>query len=94
MPFAVRALLLAGSLLMLAGPAGAGVPRACVHPQADRLRCAMETRREHLDLLPTQRLRELRQQFERLAAEAPLQDLERNLLLEDIREILLHRPVR
>ena len=73
---------------LLAEASWADVPRACVHPVADPIRCAEQTRAEHHDLLPTARLRALEAQRRRLERRIPLQDAERNALLLEIREVL------
>lgn len=80
--------LLAGAALL--GPAAgrADVPRACVHPRYDPIACARETRQVHRDVLPLARLRALDAQRPELAGEVPLQDAERNALLEAIRDAL------
>lgn len=67
--------------------ASAGVPRSCVHPNNDPIECPRETRLEHLDVLPSARLRVLQSQrpvLERTVV--PVQDQERNTLLEQIRD--------
>ncbi len=89
MRFASTLLIL--GLLLAALPAGADVPDSCVHPQVDPLLCAVETRLVHYDVLPSARVRALERLYERLAREAPLQDLERNLLLEEILETIRAR---
>jgi hypothetical protein len=80
--------LLASTALLGPATGRADVPRACVHPRYDPIACARETREVHRDVLPLARLRALDAQRPRLAEEVPLQDAERNALLEAIRDAL------
>ncbi|MDH3284773.1 MAG: hypothetical protein OEQ13_08525 [Acidobacteriota bacterium] len=85
-------------LLLVAGlrapTARAGVPRACIHPQADPIECPAETRRVLLRVLPASRVRALARQRIELERTAPLQDRERNELIEQIRDRLRDRVRR
>jgi len=64
--------------------AHADVPRSCVHPQADPLACARDTREVTHRVLPSARLRALRQRRRAYERVAPLEDRERNRTLESI----------
>ncbi len=83
--------LLAGAALLVPEAGRGDVPRSCVHPRYDPIDCARETRETHRDVLPLARLRALDAQRPQLAGEVPLQDAERNALLEAIREALVER---
>lgn len=65
-------------------PAGADVPRACVHPRSDPIECPRQWRREYRDVLPLARLRALEAQRPRLRRVAPREDRVRNRLLLEI----------
>ena len=88
-----RGMLLAFAIVIASGLGAvsgrAGVPRSCIHPHFDPLRCARDTRSEHRDVLPSARLRQLDAQRPRLEDRVPLQDAERNALLKEIHELLL-----
>jgi len=79
-------LVLVAQALVLA-VAHAGVPRACVHPQADPFECREQTRRILYDVIPSARIEALREQ-DRLEERGNEQDRERNQLLRDIRREL------
>jgi hypothetical protein len=64
--------------------ARAGVPRSCVHPQADPLACARATREVTHQVLPAARVRALRRQHRTYERVAPREDRERNRTLESI----------
>lgn len=64
--------------------AQAGVPRSCVHPQADPLACARDTRAVTHRVLPAARLRALRRQQREYERVAPREDRVRNRTLESI----------
>ncbi len=83
-----RAGLLALGAALIPGVGQAGVPGSCVHPDYDPIECIRETRLERRDVLPSARVRELEAQQAELAGQAPRQDLERNELLREIRELL------
>lgn len=76
-------LLLAGGLVP--SVAHAGVPRSCVHPQAQPLECQADTRRVMLKVLPSARLQALRAQEPDLAEAGNLRSRERDRILRDIR---------
>ena len=85
----------AGALILLVTPvvapevARAGVPRSCIHPTYDPLACPRDTRLVQLDVLPSARVRVLRRQASELEETVvPVQDRERNILLEQILEHL------
>ncbi len=80
-------LLLAGSLLA-APHARAGVPRSCIHPQADALECPRDQRRTLLKVIPSARVRALHAQRRDFERTTTLRDLERNRILWDIRRAL------
>lgn len=92
-PIAGSALLLA-VLALAAGPAHAGVPRVCIHPDYDPVLCRVEKEADLLDVLPSARIRALERQRHDLERVVPLQDAERNRLLERIREALEPTPER
>ena len=71
---------------VLAPPASAGVPRSCIHPQANPLECPRDTRRVTHSVLPRARVKALRQQRRQLEREAAFEDRQRNRILRDIRE--------
>ena len=79
--------LVAASALSPAA-AHAGVPRSCIYPNSDALACPRDTRLVTLDVLPSARVRALKQQRAQRERVAPLQDGERNHLLEGIRDEL------
>ena len=87
-----------GVALVLAAGLGApaaraGVPRACIHPQADPLECPRQTRQVLLRVLPSARVRALEGQQRELERTAPLQDRTRNRLIREIRNSL-RDPIR
>jgi hypothetical protein len=80
------------ALLMVAAPAPevlGDVPGSCKHPDYDRLACELETRETLYEVLSSARVRVLRAQLEDADRGVPLLDLERNLLLHEIRDALL-----
>ena len=66
--------------------ANAGVPRSCVHPRADSLDCARDTRRVSQRVLSSARLRALARQHYRYEHVAPHEDRERNRMLQELRD--------
>lgn len=69
--------------------ARAGVPRSCIHPTYDPLACPRDTRLVQLEVLPWTRVRVLQRQAPELEETVvPVQDRERNILLEQILERL------
>lgn len=77
--------LLLAAQLVAPGSAQAGVPRSCIHPRADPIRCPIDTRRVGWSVIPLQRQKALEKQRQELERVAPLQDRERNRLLDAIR---------
>lgn len=74
---------------VLPGAAQAGVPRSCIHPSYDPIECKRDMQRGYLDVLPLARIRALEAQRSELEAiVVPVQDAERNQLLEDILDAL------
>jgi hypothetical protein len=71
------------SLGLGATPAQAGVPRSCIDDSYDPIACKRDTRRVYREVLPSARLRVLETQRPGLERVIPLEDAERNLLLEE-----------
>jgi hypothetical protein len=74
--------------LLGASVARAGVPRSCIHPNADPIECPRDTRRVMREVLPSARVRELQKQRPELERTVPLQAEERNEILREIRRML------
>ena len=72
------------ALALAPDSARAGVPRSCVHPQADPLACARDTRAVTHRVLPAARLRALHRQRRAYERVAPREDRVRNHTLESI----------
>ncbi len=78
------AILSAGQMLAPA-VAYAGVPRACIHSSYGPIECSREMQLERNDVLPSARVRRLeRQRIEYEQIVVPLQDAERDRLLEEM----------
>ncbi len=66
----------------------AGVPRACIHSSYDPIECSRQMQLERNDVLPSARVRLLaRQRIEYEQIVVPIQDAERNRLLEEMLEL-------
>jgi hypothetical protein len=65
-------------------PAGAGVPRSCIHPQANPIECPKDTRKVLLKVIPSARRRALREQRPELERTFEARSLRRDRLLEEI----------
>lgn len=94
-PMRVRApALFLFALCALAAPvAHAGVPRACVYMTFDPILCKQAYAEERLDVLPSARVRVLeRQRRSHRRVVVPVQDAERNALLEQIRDAAREAP--
>lgn len=72
----------------LPGDARAGVPRSCIHPQADVLACLDDTRRLTERVMPAARVRALRAQRRYPRRAAPLEDRRGNPTLHALDERL------
>lgn len=85
---ALLELTLVAGVQVLAPPvAHGGVPRSCVWPRSDPIACPSETRLVSHEVLSSARLRELEKQERELQeVVVPVQDAERNRILEDIRD--------
>ncbi len=78
------AILSAGQMLAPA-VAYAGVPRACIHSSYGPIECSRQMQLERNDVLPSARVRRLeRQRIEYEQIVVPLQDAERDRLLEEM----------
>jgi hypothetical protein len=80
--------LLLGVRALVPSLAHADVPRSCVHTSYDPIECPRETRLVHRDVLPSARLKALDEQRRRIERAIPLQEEERQILLEEIRDAL------
>ncbi len=66
----------------------AGVPRACIHSSYGPIECSRQMQLERNDVLPSARVRLLaRQRIEYEQIVVPIQDAERNRLLEEMLEL-------
>ena len=90
----LRSIVVFGGVVVAAGAAHSGVPRACIHPVSDPVECTRVKSLERYDVLGSARIRELRLR-ESVYQEkvVPIQDAERNRLLKEIRNALCDAPL-
>ncbi len=77
--------ILATGQMLVPVVAYAGVPRACIHSSYGPIECSRQMQLERNDVLPSARVRRLeRQRIEYEQIVVPLQDAERDRLLEEM----------